>query len=93
MNKSELIEQLSTELNLTVPTTSSIVSTIIDSLTAALVSGDGIELRGFGSFTLRKYDSYTGRNPKTGVKTKVKAKKLSFFKIGKELKEAVNAGK
>jgi integration host factor subunit beta len=93
MNKSELIEALSKELNLTASTAFGIVSTIIDSMTETLVNGDNVEIRGFGSFTVKKYDSYTGRNPKTGVETKVKAKKLPFFKVGKELKEAVNAGK
>jgi integration host factor subunit beta len=93
MNKSELIEALSKELNLTVAASSSIVSTIIDSMIETLVNGESIEIRGFGSFTVKHYDSYIGRNPKTGVETKVKAKKLPFFKVGKELKEAVNAGR
>lgn len=93
MNKSKLIQALSEELNITVSTTSGIVSTIIASMTDALVAGDNIELRGFGSFTLRQYDSYTGKNPKTGAETKVSAKRLPFFRAGKELKEAVNNGR
>jgi integration host factor subunit beta len=48
-----------------------------------------VEIRGFGSFTVRKYDSYTGRNPKTGKKISVSPKKLPFFKVGKELRERV----
>jgi integration host factor subunit beta len=62
-------------------------------MTETLVKGDNVEIRGFGSFTVKHYDSYTGRNPKTGIETKVNAKKLPFFRVGKELKEAVNAGK
>lgn len=90
MNKSELIEELSKELNLPANTTYSLVGTILDSMTEALVSGESIEIRGFGSFTIRNYGSFEGRNPKTGEKTTVKAKKLPFFKVGKELRVAVN---
>ncbi len=93
MNKSELPAVLSEELNLPLATSSSIINTIIDAMTEALVKGDNIELRGFCSITVKQYDSYIGRNPKTGVETKVKAKKLPFFRVGKELKEAVNTGK
>jgi integration host factor subunit beta len=92
MNKSGLIEELSKELNLTVSATSGIVSTILDAMTNTLVKGENVEIRGFGSFTVKKYKSYTGRNPKNGEETTVKPKKLPFFKVGKELKEAVNAG-
>ena len=93
MNKSELQEALSKELNLSLQTASSIVNTIRDSITNTLVNGENVELRGFGSFSVKRYDSYVGRNPKTGEKTVVKAKKLPFFKVGKELKDAVNAGR
>ena len=92
MNKSELTETLSKELNLPLSTTTAIISTILDSMTNALAHGDNIELRGFGSFTARHYKSYVGRKPRTGENIVVKAKKLPFFKVGKELKEAVNAG-
>ena len=93
MTKSQLTEALSEELNIPLQTASSIISIILESMTDALVKGDNIELRGFGSFSVRHYDSYCGRNPKTGEKTTVKAKKLPFFKVGKDLKEAVDAGK
>ena len=93
MNKSELTEALSKELNLSINETTGIVRTILDSMTSALANGENIEIRGFGSFTIKHYKSYTGRNPKTGVETVVKAKKLPFFKVGKDLKEAVDAGK
>ncbi len=93
MNKSELTEALSKELNLSTSETTDIISTILDSMTNALANGENIEIRGFGSFTIRHYDSYTGRNPKTGKEVEVGAKKLPFFKVGKDLMEAVNAGK
>ena len=93
MNKSELQEALSRELDLPLKTASGIVNTILDSMTDSVVNGENVELRGLGSFSVRHYDSYVGRNPKTREKTIVKAKKLPFFKVGKELREAVNAGR
>jgi integration host factor subunit beta len=93
MNKSELIEKFSMELGLPVATGSDIIKTILDAMSETLTKGQNIEIRGFGSFIIKHYDSYTGRNPKTGVKTKVKPKKLPLFRVGKDLKEAVNAGK
>jgi integration host factor subunit beta len=92
MTKSELIEALSKELNLPVETAKSIITTIIDSMTDTLANGKNVEIRGFGSFAIRHYDSYTGMNPKTGEKVVVKAKRLPFFKVGKELREAVDGG-
>ena len=91
MTKSELIEAFSKELNLRLSTTTSIISNILESMTNTLVNVDNIEIRDFGSFTIKHYRSYTGRNPKTGVETVVMAKKLPFFTVGKEWKEAVNA--
>ena len=90
MNKSELAETLSEQMGLPLKETTSIISTILDTMTNTLVAGENIELRGFGSFTVRHYDSYIGRNPKTGKETEVKSKKLPFFKVGKELREKVN---
>ena len=58
----------------------------------ALKRGERIEIRGFGSFELRSYRPYEGRNPRTGVRVSVQPKRLPFFKVGKELKERVNAG-
>lgn len=92
MTKSELIEALSSELNITSANATGIVNTILNSMTDELVNDGNVEIRGFGSFTVREYESYTGRNPKTGKKVYVKAKRLPVFKVGKELKEAVNAG-
>ncbi len=90
MTKSELIEALAEDLNLSTETASSIMSTILDTMTESLVKGENVEIRGFGSFTVREYAAYIGRNPKTGEETQVKPKKLPFFKVGKELREAVN---
>ncbi len=91
MNKSELAETLSKELDLSLKEASNVISTILDTMTSTLVAGENVELRGFGSFTIRHYGSYTGRNPKTQEKTHVAPKKLPFFKVGKELREAVDA--
>jgi integration host factor subunit beta len=93
MTKSELTQALSEELSLPSATGSDIVNTIINAMAETLAKGENIEIRGFGSFTVKHYDSYTGRNPKTGVETKINAKKLPFFKVGKDLREAVNAGR
>ena len=90
MNKSELIEAMAEQLNLPSKTAASIVNTILETMTDALVRGEHVELRGFGSFTVREYETYTGRNPKTGELIKVKPKKLPFFKVGKDLKDAVD---
>ncbi len=93
MNKSELIEALSGELKISTNAAASIANTILNTMTEALVKGEHIEIRGFGSFMVRDYKSYTGKNPKTGETVKVKPKKLPFFKVGKDLKEAVDAGR
>jgi integration host factor subunit beta len=92
MNKSELIEALALEVNLPLREASSITNTILEAMTDALAAGDSIEIRGFGSFVVKEYGTYYGRNPKTGEKIKVPPKKLPFFKVGKELKERVNRG-
>ena len=70
-----------------------IVNMVFDGFTKTLKEGGRIEIRGFGSFTVRNYRAYTGRNPKTGKQVKVGIKKLPFFKVGKELKEKVNKSK
>lgn len=67
-----------------------IVDMVFKTMTDALVQGDRIEIRGFGSFVVKEYKGYTGRNPKTGQKITVSSKYLPFFKTGKELKERVN---
>ncbi|MDH3359321.1 MAG: integration host factor subunit beta [Desulfobulbaceae bacterium] len=90
MNKSELIEVLAQDMNMPLREAGAITATVLDAMVDALASGDAIEIRGFGSFVVKEYESYYGRNPKTGAKIKVPPKKLPFFKVGKELKERVN---
>ena len=82
MNKSDLINALSTKENLTEKNATEIVNLIFDGFTDALKKGGRIELRGFGSFTVRKYGAYTGRNPKTGKKIQVGTKKVTVFQGG-----------
>lgn len=91
MNKSQLIEALAQDANITLREASPIANTILDTMVEALAAGDSIEIRGFGSFVIKEYDSYVGRNPKTGDSIKVPPKKLPFFKVGKDLKEKVNS--
>jgi len=91
MNKSQLIEALAQDANLTLREASPIAETILETMVEALAAGDSIEIRGFGSFVIKEYDSYIGRNPKTGDSIKVPPKKLPFFKVGKDLKEKVNS--
>lgn len=65
-------------------------SELIEAMADSLVAGDNIEIRGFGSFHVREYEGYIGRNPKSGKLIEVKAKKLPFFKVGKELRMRVD---
>ena len=90
MNKSELVEALSNMKGLSYKNSEGIVNLIFDSMAETLIQGDRIEIRGFGSFVVKDYKPYTGRNPKTGELINVKAKKLPFFKVGKELREMVD---
>ncbi|MDR2862227.1 MAG: integration host factor subunit beta [Syntrophobacterales bacterium] len=90
MNKSSLIEALGKKENLAEKTASEIVNLIFKGFTDELKKDGRIEIRGFGSFVVRSYGAYTGRNPKTGRNIQVTPKKLPFFKVGKELKEIVN---
>jgi integration host factor subunit beta len=87
MNKSDLITVLAKESNLPVRKSEEIVNLFFETMSKALVDGDRIEVRGFGSFTVKEYKGYTGRNPKTGQKISVTDKRLPFFKAGKELRE------
>jgi integration host factor subunit beta len=90
MNKSELIEALAQQKDFSFKKSEEIINTIFDSMSSALEEGERIEIRGFGSFVVKDYKPYTGRNPKTGEPIKVKPKRLPFFKVGKELKEKVD---
>ncbi len=90
MTKSELIDAMATRSELTKARAELVVNCVFDAMTEALERGEGIEIRGFGSFTVRPYKPYSGRNPRTGAAVPVPAKRLPFFKVGKELKELVN---
>jgi integration host factor subunit beta len=90
MNKSDLVKSLAKETNLPMRKAEEIVDMVFNTMGTALVDGDRIEVRGFGSFVVKEYKGYTGRNPKTGELITVKGKRLPFFKTGKELKEKVN---
>ena len=90
MKKSDLIVALSEKEGLREQEAFDIVNLVFSGFTNALRKGDRIEIRGFGSFTIRDYPSYLGKNPKTGQHVKVGPKKLPYFKVGKELKEGVN---
>jgi integration host factor subunit beta len=67
-----------------------LICQMFDSMVDALCRGEGIEIRGFGSFSIRSYKEYQGRNPRTGEAVHVRPKRLAFFKVGKELRERVN---
>ena len=90
MNKADFIEALAEKEGLTRTEAVEIVNMVFDGFTHSLMEGERIEIRGFASFSVREYGTYTGRNPKTGDKIEVGAKKLPFFKVGKELKARVN---
>ncbi len=92
MTKSDLIEKVATQLNLPKGKAELIINCIFDSMEESLKDGQRIEIRGFGSFEIRRYKAYEGRNPRTGSPVGVNPKRLPFFKVGKELKERVNAG-
>lgn len=90
MNKSELVEKLAERAKITKKRAEQVVNLVFDHMTDALKRGERIEIRGFGSFTSKSYNAYTGRNPRTGETIHVPAKRLPFFKVGKELKERVD---
>ena len=90
MNGSQLVEALSKETGLSESKAGEVVRMAFNSMAKALANGERVEIRGLGSFSVRHYDGYTGRNPKTGGLVPVKPKKLPFFKCGKELKDRVD---
>ncbi len=90
MNKLELISTLKNRADISKSEASEVVQIFFDSMTDALTRGERVEIRGLCSFFVKKYKSYTGRNPKTGEKVTIEPKRLPFFKCGKELKERVD---
>ena len=91
MTKAELVDNVAEKVNLTKKQTEVIVNILFNSITEALSQGDKVELRGFGSFRIRSRNPREGRNPKTGDAVHIPAKKVPFFKAGKELREMVDS--
>ena len=90
MNRSDLVDALIKETDLNSSDAKKAVNIFFGSIKDALAQNQRVEIRGFGSFTVKRYKGYTGRNPKTGQQTEVLDKKLPFFKVGKELKDKVD---
>ena len=90
MNKIDLIQALKDSKQLSKSEAEAVINLFFDKMTDALSQGDRFEIRGLCSFFVKEYRGYTGRNPKTREKVKIKPKKLPFFKPGKELKERVD---
>ncbi|HNW15279.1 MAG TPA: HU family DNA-binding protein [bacterium] len=90
MNKSTLINVLAEKSDLSKRNAEQFVNLMIDAMISAMAQEDRIEIRGFGSFVIRHYGSYEGRNPKTGQTIKITDKRLPFFKAGKDLLSRIN---
>ena len=90
MNKIDLIEVLKTEAGLKKNEAFAVVNLFFNEMSNALANGDRVEIRGLCPFYVKKFKTYTGRNPKTGEQVKIKPKNVPFFKCGKELKEKVD---
>src|SRR5205814_5004003 len=93
MTKADLIDVVAEKLKLPRGRAEVLVGQIFESMVEALRRGEGIEIRGFGSFSIREYKEYEGRNPRTGETVHVRPKRLAFFKVGKEVRERVNNGR
>ena len=91
MTKAELAHEVADNSDLNKQQAEVAVQAVLDSIVKALRSGDRIEVRGFGSFGLRERNARVGRNPKTGESVQVPAKKVAYFKLGKELRELMNS--
>ena len=90
MNKRDLIEAFKQKNGFTRDQAEQIIDLFFGEMTHALVNGDRVEIRGFGSIFVKRYGAYRGRNPKTGESVRVKSKRLPFFRCGKELRERVD---
>ncbi len=91
MNRAELIQKVSEKVKIPYNAAKVIVDSIFESMCESMEKGERIEIRGFGSFMMRKYGAHKGRNPKTGKTVDVPPKRVPFFKVGKELKAKVNS--
>src|SRR5215510_9202886 len=92
MTKADLVEEVAKVTELTRKDSEVIVDTLFESVIKALRTGDKLEVRGFGSFRVRQRNARVGRNPKTGEKVEVPAKRVPYFKPSKELKDLINDG-
>ena len=90
MNKQELVNRFSENEGMSQTISKTIVDMFFDDMARNLIKGDRVEIRGFGSFKMKEYTEYAGRNPRTGQKVEVKSKRLPVFKVGKELRERVD---
>lgn len=90
MNKSKLVKTLAERQSISLEEANTIVNTFFDSIKESLKDGNRVEIRGFGSFKIKNYEGYTGRNPSTGDVVQVKPKRLPFFRVGKDLREYLN---
>lgn len=93
MTKADLVEKVAQEADMTKKDAEQLVEIIFESIVSTLNKGEKIELRGFGSFRVRERNARNGRNPKTGTSVSIPAKRVAYFKPGKELKEVINNGK
>jgi integration host factor subunit beta len=92
MTKSDLIEAVSQSCDVSKKDAETVVNTFLDCIIDSLNRNEGVELRGFGSFRIRDRGPRTGRNPRTGESVEVEAKRVPYFKVGKQLKEVLNGG-
>lgn len=90
MTKSDMAEKLAEKLNIKKQQAEQIINIFTNSIIEALAQGDKVEIRGFGSFRVRERAAKEGRNPKTGEKVLVEAKRVPFFKTGKDFREVVD---
>ena len=90
MNKSELVKALADQANISLDEATLVVNTFVDSMKDSLLEGGRVEIRGFGSFKVKEYEGYQGRNPKTGEFIEVPSKNMPFFRAGKELRKFLN---
>ena len=90
MNRSQLVDAVAKKHNLPRKAADAAIAAVFDTVFDAICGESRVEIRGFGSFTTRKYGSYTGRNPRTGEPVSVSPKRLPFFKVGKDLRERVD---
>jgi integration host factor subunit beta len=93
MTKADLIDLIAERTKMPHGRAELLICQMFDAMVDALRKGEGIEIRGFGSFSIRAYKQYQGRNPRTGEAVHVRPKRLAFFKVGKELRERVNNGR